>query len=182
MYCNSNLRTIPTTFLFDHEAIFKTAKGCFHDLKYQNLSPTEYDWAIPIFLYDIRRGSAIWNFLGELRQLLMFGTTLSDEKLKNQRLDNWKKKLEMLQQHFGPDISPADIRKLMNAETPPEVDRAMKRLIRQGLKKAQISKKAFDGNIKAIEDSMVDLKLLTESRGAGSRPRLQSAGQEDEDE
>lgn len=157
--------------LFDHEAILKTVKGCFHDLKLQNLTRREYEIAIPIFLYDIRRGSAIWNFLGELRQLLMFGTTLSDEKLKNQRLENWNKKLEILREHFGKGLSPDDLKKLMNAETPPEVDRAMKRLIRQGLKAVKVSKEAFHGEIDSAEESMFDLKLLSSTKDSDRQLR-----------
>lgn len=167
--------------LFDHEAILKTVKGCFHDLKQQNLSHHEYNEAVPIFLYDIRRGSAVWNFLGELRQLLMFGTTLSDEKLKNQRLDNWDKKLAILDR-FGQALSPDDAKKLMNADAPDEVDRAMKRLIRQGLKRVKISERAFDGDIDYAESNMIDLKLLTGENDNKKRMRPRAIGERDEED
>jgi hypothetical protein len=43
--------------LFDHEAIFKTLKGLFHDLKQQNLSEKEFNNSRPMFLYSVERGS-----------------------------------------------------------------------------------------------------------------------------
>ncbi len=39
--------------LFDHEVIFKTVKGTFHDVKAECLSPAAYDEAAPIFLYRV---------------------------------------------------------------------------------------------------------------------------------
>src|SRR2546423_3071212 len=74
--------------LFNHEAVYKTIKGYFHDLKQLCLSHEEYMYASPLYLYDVRRGSGIWDFLGELRQLLLLGTTLADEKVIGQQLDN----------------------------------------------------------------------------------------------
>ncbi|HEY4944371.1 MAG TPA: hypothetical protein VII56_23285 [Rhizomicrobium sp.] len=74
--------------LFNHEVIYKTIKGLFHDLKKANLSADEYANAAPIFLYRIDRGSSVWEFLGELRQLLTLGTTLSDQQTIGQGLKN----------------------------------------------------------------------------------------------
>jgi hypothetical protein len=54
--------------LFNHEAVYKTIKGYFHDLKQQCLSPGESDVAGPLFLYSVERASGIWTFLGELSQ------------------------------------------------------------------------------------------------------------------
>lgn len=62
--------------LVDHEVVLKTLKGVFHDLKRINLSDDEYLRALPLFLYSVERGSGIYKFLGELRQLLMFGDGL----------------------------------------------------------------------------------------------------------
>jgi hypothetical protein len=56
--------------LFDHELIYKTVKGTFHDVKEQCLTPAQYNQAAPIFLYRILRGSGIFEFLGELQPLL----------------------------------------------------------------------------------------------------------------
>lgn len=36
--------------LVDHEAILKTLKGVFHDLKKDNLNEDEYGRALPLFL------------------------------------------------------------------------------------------------------------------------------------
>jgi hypothetical protein len=92
----------------------------------------------------------------------MLGTTLSDEKVIGQRLDNWDKKLEIARKHFGNNISPRDFMKLMNASTPAEIDRAIKRLIRQGLKRVRVSREPFTGDMEATEQSLVDMKLISE--------------------
>jgi hypothetical protein len=61
--------------LFSFEAVFKTTKRYFHDMKQLCLSRREYDEAAPLYFYGVPRGSAIWQWLGELRQLILFGTT-----------------------------------------------------------------------------------------------------------
>ena len=146
--------------LFNHEAVYKTIKGYFHDLKKLCLSYDEYNYAGPLYLYDVRRGSGIWDFLGELRQLLLFGTTLADEKVIGQQLDNHNKKLEIIRNHFGDSIRPEDFQMFMEARTPPQIDAAFQKLIQQGIRKVEVSKKPFEGDIEAIEASLIDLKVL----------------------
>src|SRR4051794_35157744 len=59
--------------LFSFEAVHKTIKGYFHDLKKFCLTQDEYDAAGPLFIYQVSRSSGVWDFLGELRQILMLG-------------------------------------------------------------------------------------------------------------
>jgi len=49
--------------IFPFEAIFKTTKRYFHDLKEACLPPSEYDRAAPLYFYGVQRGSAIWQWL-----------------------------------------------------------------------------------------------------------------------
>lgn len=149
--------------LFNHEAVYKTIKGYFHDLKQICLSKDEYMFAAPLFLYRVGRGSGVWEFLGELRQLLLLGTSLADEKTVGQRLDNIDKRLEILRKHFGDAVKPRDFQKFMQARTPAQIDLAMQKLLRQGIRRVQISKRPFDGDIEAIEASLVDLRRLPET-------------------
>jgi hypothetical protein len=67
--------------LFNFEAVFKTVKGYFHDLKKMCLTEEEYNASGPLFVYCVDRSSGVWDFLGDLRQLLMLGTSLADEKV-----------------------------------------------------------------------------------------------------
>jgi len=67
--------------LFNFEAVYKTIKGYYHDLKKACLTREEYEAAGPLFIYQVNRSSGVWDFLGEIRQLLMFGTSLADEKV-----------------------------------------------------------------------------------------------------
>ena len=49
--------------LFDHEVVYKTVKGTFHDVKSECLHPEAYDAAAPIFLHRVERGSGVFEFL-----------------------------------------------------------------------------------------------------------------------
>jgi hypothetical protein len=151
--------------LFNHEVVYKTIKGYFHDLKQICFSADEYVYAAPLFLYSVGRGSGVWEFLVELRQLLLFGTTLADEKTVGQKLDNIDKRLEILRKHFGDAVRPRDFQKFMQARTSAQIDLAIQKLIRQGIRRVQISKEPFDGSIEAIEASLVDLRRLPEADG-----------------
>jgi hypothetical protein len=125
--------------LFAFEAIFKTTKRYFHDVKQLCLSPREYDEAAPLYFYGVGRGSAIWQWLGELRQLILFGTTLSDEKVVGQTLDNLDKKLSILSKYFGSDVNPKDFDAFMRAKAAPEIEAAVRKMLRQKIKRVGIS-------------------------------------------
>lgn len=146
--------------LFNFEAVFKTVKGYFHDLKQACLSRDEYNTAGPLFIYGVSRGSGIWDFLGEPRQLLMLGTTLADEKVMGQKLENMDKRIEFMKKHFGHSACPRDYERFIKAKTPRELEQAVLKLIRQGIAKIEISSLPFTGDIKEAEASLVDIKGL----------------------
>jgi hypothetical protein len=153
------LREHPTHLpLFNFEAVFKTVKGYFHDLKEQCLTRDEYRDAGPLFIYRVERSSGVWEFLGELRQLLMLGTTLADEKVMGQRLENIDKKIEFLRQNFGTAAKPEDFQRFMKARTPRQLERAIQKLFEQGILKVEISVAPFSGDIEATEKTLVELK------------------------
>ena len=146
--------------LFNHEAVFKTLKGYFHDMKVLCLSPDEYSEAGPLFLYGVDRGSGIWSFLGELRQLILLGTTLADEKVIGQKLENMDKRFDLLRKNFGHSVSTEDFKRFMAAKTPRQLENALQRIIEQGIEKIEISQRPFNGNIKDTTASSVDIKKL----------------------
>lgn len=148
--------------LFNHEVVFKTLKGCFHDLKEACLSDEEYDAAGPLVLYRVDRGSGIWDFLGGLRHLVLMGTTLADEKVLGQKLDNIDKRLTILRKHFLGAVSAEDVQHFMNAQTPRELEAAIQRLINQGIQSIKVSTEPFNGNIDDSVKSLVDMKKLLE--------------------
>lgn len=150
----------PQVPLFNHEAVFKTIKGYFHDLKQLCLAHDEYLSAGPLFLYSVERASGIWSFLGELRQLLLLGTTLADEKVIGEKLANMDKRLEFLRKHFGGAVSSEDFQMFMRAKTPRQLEKAAQHLIEQGVKRVEISREPFIGNIKETEATLVDVKKL----------------------
>ena len=126
--------------VFAFEAVFKTTKRYFHDLKKACLTPSEYDQAAPLYFYGVNRGSAIWQWLGELRQLILFGTTLGDEKVVGQTLDNMDKKLSILSKYFSSDVNPRDFAAFMRAKTAPDVQKAVQKMLKQRIKRVSISK------------------------------------------
>ena len=155
--------------LFNHEAVFKTIKGYFHDLKQLCLSVNEYNTAGPLFLYSVDRGSGVWSFLGELRQLLLLGTTLADEKVIGEKLSNMEKRIEFLRKHFGASVSPEDFQRFMTAKTPRQLEKAFHRLVEQGIKKVEISREPFIGDSKKIEGTLIDVKKLLSEADGGVR-------------
>jgi len=144
--------------LFNYEAILKTIKGYFHDLKHLCLSRDEYMSAGPLFLYSVERSSGLWSFLGELRQLVLFGTTLADEKLVGQRLSNIDKKIEILKKHFGDAVFTEDFQNFMQGSTPRQLEKAVQKLIKQGIEKIEISKEPFIGEIESTKSTLIDVK------------------------
>ncbi len=167
--------------LFSHEAVYKTIKGYYHELKHILLSDYEYQRSGPIFLYEIKRGSAEWSFLGELKQLvyfavsllkpirdqLWFGTTLSDEELKKEILENMHKKLaiiEKIQKIFpNSDLSPEEFAKIIKARKNKDLTEAIIKLVQgDDLKNIKISKDKFQGDSKQVEKSLIDIGEIIE--------------------
>jgi hypothetical protein len=153
--------------IFAFEAIFKTTKRYFHDLKQLCLTPSEYDEAGPLYFYAVDRGSAIWQWLGELRQLILFGTTLGDEKVVGQTLDNLDKKLSMLHKYFGSGVNPKHFDAFMRAKAAPEIEAAVRKMLKQQIKRIGISKRPVKELLPGGPFDLVDLKRrdLEEFRG-----------------
>ena len=151
--------------LFNLEAVLKTLKAYFHEIKLLSLSQSEYDKAGPLFVYEINRGSSIWSFLGGLRHLILFGTTLADEQLKNLLLDNKVKELEILdkkteflKKHFGSAVEKRDFQQFMQAQKSDELRMAINKLLESGVVKVEISKEPFQGDINDTKRSLIDVK------------------------
>jgi hypothetical protein len=144
--------------LFEHEAVFKTIKGYFHDMKHECLAPEAYAEAGPLFFYSVDRGSGIFKFLGELRQLITFGSTLADEKLMGRHLNDLDRRLDFLKKHFGKNVDEEMFHAFMRARTTEEMDYAVEQLFRRGIKSVKISKEPFRGNIERTQRSLVEVK------------------------
>ena len=155
--------------LFNHEAIFKTVKGYFHELKRTCMTKDEYVMAGPLFIYGIDRGSATWSFLGELRQLLLFGTTLADERIVGQKLDNIDKKLAIINRHFGGAYNPEDFQRFMRAKTSPDLEFAVRKLLHQKLRRIEISRESFIGEMDQKQRNLIELKSLLEGKDGTSQ-------------
>jgi hypothetical protein len=146
--------------LFNFEVVYKTIKGYFHDFKQACLPRDEYQVAGPLFIYRVDRSSGIWDFLGELRQLLMFGTSLADEKLMGGRLTSLDKRVEFIRKHFGNAVSREDFERFMRAKTPRQLERAVHKLFAQGIQRVEVSSQPFVGDIQATEATLIDVKAL----------------------
>lgn len=150
--------------LFNLEPIFKTIKAYYHDLKKDCLSTQQYNSAGPMFIYEINRGSGIWTWLGELPYLLLYGTTLTAEQIKGQRIDNLEKKLKILKEYFGDRcVNPEIYQAFMNAQTPNQMERAMQNLFNERIKSIKISKNPVLVDVEDSKKEMIDLKEIFKS-------------------
>lgn len=134
--------------LFDHEVIYKTVKGTFHDLKAECFSPDEYKTLTPIFLYRIDRGSGIYEFLGQFSPVMTLVIALGGTSMwyrsaltRDQEFD--EKKLKFILTNF-PQASSKDILVYMKTWTTFGRRRALYRFIEQGLYKIEVSRDPLD--------------------------------------
>jgi hypothetical protein len=139
--------------LFDNEAIYKTIKGLYHDVKKECLTDKEYNEYGPIFLYGVDRGSGIYEFLGELKPVLLLSIPLTLYKIVSMDLNNIDKKISIIKNHF-PNATNLDIEEFIKAWTFLGRKKVITRLLReQKLKKIEISKTPF-------KKKKVDLNFL----------------------
>lgn len=146
--------------IFAFEAIFKTTKRYFHDMKQLCLSSDDYERAAPLYFYGVGRGSAVWQWLGELRQLILFGTTLGDEKVVGQTLDNLEKRLSILHKYFGSDVNSKDFTAFMRAKAAPDLEAAVRKLLRQRIKRVSISRQPVNALELPRPNDLIDVKKL----------------------
>jgi hypothetical protein len=152
--------------LFNLDPVHKTLKSYYHELKKDILSKQEYESSGPLFLYEINRGSGIWTLLGELWYTLVLGTTLTEEKIKGQRIDNLEKKLKIMKEYFGDEnVRPELFENFMRADTPIETQEALQNLFDEKIKTIRLSRHSFSGSIEENRKDMVDIKgLLSDTK------------------
>jgi hypothetical protein len=129
--------------LFDHEAIYKTVKATFHDVKAECLTPDAYDRAAPVFLYRVDRGSGVFEFLAQFDPLMTWVVALGAASMwyrnavrKDQAFDT--ERLDFIRRNF-PGASAGDVQAYMKAWTTFGRRRVLHRLISQGLLRLEVS-------------------------------------------
>ena len=146
----------PDLPLFNLEAILKTTKGVYHDLKKTCLSPAEYNRAGPLFVYDISRGSEKWRLIGEIKPLLLLGIAIwsqikrGTERYKAERIAL----TDALLKRF-PNANLEDVMNYMNSLPGSEQEEALKKLYDQNLRSVEISRNPFTGNIAQSEKELL---------------------------
>lgn len=146
----------PNMALFNHDAVYKTLKGYFHDIKRYGLSESEYNAAGPLFLYGVDRGSGIWNFLGELEPLMALAMTLAEKMILNQELTSFHKRFQIVQRYF-PTANPHDISRLMQANSKKDLQFALRKLTDQGIQGVMVSQEPFEGDFEKTEKTLIDI-------------------------
>jgi hypothetical protein len=146
----------PNLPLFNFEAILKTSKGLFHDLKASYFSPSEYDRLGPLFIYDVSRGSERWRFLGELKPLLLFGVALWNQIRKGPAHHKFEQVelIDRLRQRF-PNADFQNIVDYVNSFPGKEEQLALQKLNEQNIKSIEISQRPFLGDIAEAEKQMI---------------------------
>jgi hypothetical protein len=130
--------------LFDHEVVFKTVKGTFHDVKAECLTPEAYDEAAPIFLHRVDRSSGVFEFLAQFDPLMTWivalgaaATWYQKSLAADQELD--EKRLTFIKVNF-PSASTSEVQAYMKAWTTFGRRRVLHRLIGQHLERVEVSK------------------------------------------
>ncbi len=149
--------------LFSHEAILKTIKGTFHDVKFECYSQQKYDEMAPIFLYRVNRGSGIYEFLAQIDPSITWVAALGGAAIayrtmlaKDQEFD--EKKLNFIKTNF-PNASPEDTAAYVKAWTTFSRRRVLQRLLEQKLAKVEISESPVAMDIEA-DPKMIDMAMV----------------------
>jgi hypothetical protein len=140
--------------LFNYEALYKTIKGYFHEIKRLCLPAEVYESTGPLF-HDPRLGA--WSFLGELRPLLLFGTTLAVGAIIGQPLEDEDGIFAFLNEHFPGGSVREDFQRFSQVAIRSEVRQAVGKLLEQGLVKVELSAEPFDGDARL---TMLDVMAL----------------------
>ena len=147
--------------LFDHEVVFKTVKGTFHEVKAECLTPKAYDDAAPIFLHRVDRGSGVFEFLAQFDPLMTWVVALGAAAMwyrtslaADQELD--EKRLAFIRKEF-PTASLSDVQAYMKAWTTFSRRRVLERLIGQNLQRVEVSKTPYSP---PVSPTMVDMKIV----------------------
>lgn len=166
---NSQLYLLRLTFsgpganlpLFDHELIYKTVKGTFHDIKKDCFDQSRYNRAAPIFLRKIDRGSGVFEFLAQFDPLITWISALGGAivilknlQYKDQEYD--EARLKFLLAHF-PNASKEDISAYLKAWTTWGRRRVLQKLIQHGLKKVEISKSPLSPDPNAALPELINI-------------------------
>jgi hypothetical protein len=134
----------PRLPLFDLEAVFKTVKGTFHEVKVECLTPKAYDEAAPIFLHRVDRGSGVFEFLAPFDPLMTWVVALGaaatwyrKSLAADQELD--EKRLAFIGINF-PNASTSEVQAYIKAWTTFGRRRVLQHLIGQQLERVEVSK------------------------------------------
>ncbi len=151
--------------LFDHEVIYKTIKGTFHDIKKGCFKENQYNNFVPIFLYKVDRGSGIYEFLAQLDPILVFLSVIGTLWAADRALTNRDQKaLEFIRSNF-PNASLSDVTAYVMSKTFIGKRKVLKRLINQGLKKIELSKSSHSPamDLERVDmEPVVNLKQIKE--------------------
>ena len=147
--------------LFDHEVVFKTVKGTFHDVKAECFTPEAYDEAVPIFLHRVDHGSGVFEFLAQFDPLVTWVVALGGAAVwyrnslaADQEFD--EKRLAFLKTNF-PGASTSDVQKYMKAWTTFGRRHVLHRLIGQNLERVEVSSSPHNA---AQPPTMVNMKVV----------------------
>jgi hypothetical protein len=77
-----------------------------------------------------------------------------------QALDNLDKKLSILSKYFGSDVNPKDFDAFVRAKAAPEIEAAVRKMLRQKIKRVSISTRSVQELKLPGETSLVDIKRL----------------------
>ena len=129
--------------VFNFEAIFKSIKSVFHDLKRECLSKTEYETYGPVYVHEIRRGSEIWVLVAQQVPALLFvfaiaGAYAAVRKLDKDATEEMQERLIFVSENFpkAPDEDKIAYAKAWNFWKRKKI---LERMVNEGLLKVELS-------------------------------------------
>jgi len=149
--------------LFDHEVIYKTVKGTFHDVKAECFTEEAYDDAAPIFVYRIDRGSGIFEFLGQFDPLMTWVVALGSAAIGYRKIlsidqEFDEKRLAFIRTNF-PNANTSDVQAYMRAWTTFGRRKVLHRLVGLHLERVELSSLPY---IPAQTQTLVNMEAVVE--------------------
>jgi len=116
--------------LFNHEAIYKSFKWLYHEIKKNVFDDNTYNKSGPIYLNEINRGSSVWIWIGEHWPILILILLLAG------KADDWI--TSKIENHQQIEINKLNIKKLkieLNNKTNTGIGSVIEKLRQQGIVK-----------------------------------------------
>lgn len=147
--------------LFSHEAVYKTVRGTYHEVAEVCLPASQRQSLAPLFLHGVRRGSTIFEFLGQLDPILTWAAAFGAAAVgyrallsTDQQFD--EARLAFIRKNF-PNATPEDELAYISAWTTFGRRKVLRRLYEQGIASVEVSRNPLTPDTPTVETFVIDI-------------------------